>query len=253
MEDKKTNKILVIGILDRSGSMQANRLGTISGYNEYINQLRTDKETEYQITHIQFDAPRIGAELTVKYEDKPISEVVDLTEKDYEPRGNTPLYDAIGECIRRADQKERGVLVVIITDGLENASTEFNRESIRALIGEKEAAGWKFAFLGCDIDSYSVGASIGISAQSTSNYMRGMEPEMYRNVAHSTISFASCARSVGVEAAAKMDFFDDVQRGSQGDHTVVTPSNTTGGRPAAPPPFPRQPRPTSHRNWTVSK
>lgn len=134
----KTNKILVNVVLDRSGSMGSVRQSTIDGYNEYLNGLRKDTESEYTLTLIQFDLVAAKADLTISYVDKPLAEVHDLTPADYEPRGSTPLYDAIGECIRRVEAKGRGVITLIVTDGHENASTEFTRDSVKALIADKE-------------------------------------------------------------------------------------------------------------------
>src|ERR1700692_92901 len=91
----------------------------------------------------------------------------------YVPRGNTPLYDAIGECIRRTDPKGRAAIVLVITDGEENASSEFTRESVKTLLKEKESEGWTFAFLGADIDSYAVGGSVGVSPSNTATTSRG--------------------------------------------------------------------------------
>ena len=107
MEDIKTNKMLVSVVLDRSGSMEETRAGTISGYNEYIKGLRADKKSEYNVTLMQFDSAGAASEpeLTVSYEDKPLAKVPKLTAKTYEPRGMTPLYDAIGECARRLSRK----------------------------------------------------------------------------------------------------------------------------------------------------
>jgi hypothetical protein len=251
MEDTKTNKTLVNVILDRSGSMNSNRAGTISGYNEYINALRGDKQGEYFVTLIQFDAPLDAPELTVKYEEKPLADVPELKEVDYEPRGNTPLYDAIGECIRRVETKSRSVLTVVITDGLENASKEFSKDSIKRLIAEKEKEGWTFAFLGADIDSYAVGASLGVPVGATANYAKGNEQALYSTLAHSTMQRAQMSRTVGLMAAAQWSvtkFFDDDQRAAMGGGIV-------GGRPAAPSGFPNPPKPVSspRRPWSVSK
>jgi hypothetical protein len=142
--DKKTNNVLVNVVLDRSGSMESGRAGTITGYNAYIDELKIDKAINYSVTMIQFDTNGGKPELTVKYRDLPIKDVPALTDAEYEPRGGTPLYDAIGECIRRVEAKGRSVLVVIITDGRENSSTEFTRASIKKLIAGKEAEGWTF-------------------------------------------------------------------------------------------------------------
>jgi hypothetical protein len=165
MQPSKTNKVLVNVILDRSGSMHSSKQATISGYNEYIQGLRADKDTEYSVSLTQFDAPMTHPELTVLYLDRALADVPELTGADYEPRGNTPLYDAIGEGIRRVDAKDRAIITLIITDGQENSSMEFTKDSVKALIKSKEDEGWTFAFLGADIDSYAVGGAIGMAAR----------------------------------------------------------------------------------------
>src|SRR5580692_6819070 len=185
--DDKTNKILVNVILDRSGSMQSNRAGTIEGYNEYLNGLRADKDSEYSLTLIQFDATARDPQLTTCYLDKPLAEVSDMTAEDYVPRGNTPLYDAIGECVRRVEAKGRAVISVVITDGMENASVEFTKDSVAKLIKSKESEGWTFVFLGSNIDSYAVGASVGAQAMNTSNYAAGNERVAFAAMADSAV------------------------------------------------------------------
>lgn len=219
------SEILVNVILDRSGSMASNREGTISGYNEYLGGLRKDDKTKYFISLTQFDAPSDGPELTVSYLDKPLTEIQDLAEKDYEPRGMTPLYDAIGEITRRVtDTKGRPVLAVVITDGLENASREFTKDAIRALIKDKEKEGWTWAFLGANIDSYTVGTSLGVSAKNISNYAPGLEAQLYTNMAASTRAFASARAATGtICQMSNENLFTDAQRASMGDPVVTAP------------------------------
>lgn len=239
MADIKTNKMLVNVVLDRSGSMSGTRAGTISGYNEYINGLRKDTASEYSITLIQFDAhgAQYGPELTISYVDKPLAEVPEMTMADYEPRGGTPLYDAIGECVRRVDAKDRAVTTVVITDGEENASKEFTKATIKDLIKSKEAEGWTFVFMGADIDAYAAGGSLGMSAGNTVNYQKGMEHNLYAAAARSTMTRSAQNMSVGVMCASSMDFFDNTQKLSVGDPTVTSGTISTGGRSSAPSSF----------------
>jgi Mg-chelatase subunit ChlD len=83
--------------------------------------------------------------LTISCENKPLADlpvmmladVPVMTLADFAPRGSTPLYDAIGECARRVEANGRAVTVVVITDRMENASKEFTRESVKALIKGK--------------------------------------------------------------------------------------------------------------------
>ncbi len=241
-----TKDVLVNVVLDRSGSMQACAPGTISGYNEYLKGLRADKESNYSVSLIQFDSPNDGPELTVSYADKPLADVPDLDSKTYEPRGMTPLFDAVGECIRRVEAKARAVLTVIITDGMENASKEFDRASIKKLIGEKEAEGWKFIFLGANIDSAAVGGSMGVASAACANYAPGNEQAVYSTMTNATMRYATANRLHGVGS---------LQARAAAAPTRAERSAMLGGRPAVPPPFqrPRQAASTPPAKRTGTK
>lgn len=242
---KVGSEILVNVILDRSGSMESNRAGTISGFNEYLKGLKADAKTKYFISLTQFDAPSNAPELTVSYLDKPLAEVPDLDTSTYEPRGMTPLYDAIGEITRRiTDTKGRPVLCVVITDGLENASQEFTKDAIKALIKQKEGEGWTWVFLGANIDSYAAGGSIGVAAVNTSNYAPGMEKALYANLGASTMAYAATRCSTGTLGQNSGEtFFNNLQRAAMGDPTM-----TTGSTPAPGAGRPFRPK----RNWAES-
>jgi Mg-chelatase subunit ChlD len=62
------------------------------------------------------------------------------------PRGGTPLFDAIGLAIHDLENVEESTdenkVLVIVTDGFENASKEYTFENISSKIKEKEEAGW---------------------------------------------------------------------------------------------------------------
>ncbi|MDQ2950295.1 MAG: VWA domain-containing protein, partial [Acidobacteriota bacterium] len=250
----KTNKVLVNVILDRSGSMASTRALTISGYNEYINGLRFDKDTEYSVSLVQFDAPVLAPELTVSYLDRGLADVPALSAADYEPRGNTPLYDAIGECLRRIEAKSRAIIVLIITDGMENASAEFTKESIKALIKSKEAEGWTFAFLGANIDSFGVGGSIGIAPGNIANYVQGNEELMFGALIDATVVRAHVARQAGIQPASFGAFLSQ-------DQQEELAGGTKGGLPPAQPSFRSgSPKPvvlpekveSNPRNWRIA-
>ena len=109
-----------------------------------------------------------------------ITKVKNITEKEYYVRGSTALLDAIGKTIAKEkaiqdtlskDEKATKVLFIIITDGLENASKEYNSATVKRLIEtQKEKYGWEFLFLGANIDAIETANTIGISAERAVNY-----------------------------------------------------------------------------------
>lgn len=251
----KTNKILVSVILDRSGSMETTKAQTIEGYNHYLDELRKDTATEYTVTLTQFDLSGGAPDLTISYSDKPLADVPALTPQTYEPRGLTPLYDAIGECVRRTEPHGRGVIVVVITDGAENASREFTNESVKALIKQKESEGWTWCFLGANIDAYAVGGSIGVAATNTANYAQGHEQTMYSNLASATVRRAALYHTAGRSAAVACSMFSAEERSAIENPIVTTTTTTTtkGGQPRVNTPKDQKPAGGKPRAWNANR
>ena len=162
----KKKEVDVVFLLDRSGSMQGSELDTIGGYNSYLSKQRKNKFNT-KITTVLFDD-----QYEILHDRKDIKEVKDITEKEYYVRGCTALLDAIGKTINNLDKKvkDNKVLFVITTDGLENASKEYNKDKIKTLI--EQHYNWEFIYIGANIDSYGEGASIGIPRQNISNYSK---------------------------------------------------------------------------------
>ena len=156
---KKNEEMDIVFLLDRSGSMSGIENDTIGGYNSYINE---QKKNNAKVTTILFDD---RYEMLTKRED--IKNIKKLTNKEYYVRGCTALLDAIGTTINFMDkEKAKKVMFVITTDGMENASKEYNRAKIKEMIkGHKD---WEFIYIGADIDSYSE----GIDSKNISNYRK---------------------------------------------------------------------------------
>ena len=154
------SRIYNLIILDESGSMGPIREQTISGANEVLHTIlkaqQENPDDNQMISVVTFD--NWGNRDTVRaiINCMKIEEVSNLTYKDYNPDGLTPLYDAIGHSLtdlNKLVQKEDNVLVTIITDGMENASKDYSAEGIRNLIKELTDMGWVFTFIGANQDS----------------------------------------------------------------------------------------------------
>ena len=124
---KKNNLTEIVFILDRSGSMAGLEADTIGGFNGLIQKQKSE-DGEAIISTVLFDDKS-----EVLYDRVPLDRIPVMTEKDYYVRGCTALLDAIGKTINSLDKKvkDNKVLFVITTDGLENASREYNKDKIK--------------------------------------------------------------------------------------------------------------------------
>jgi len=159
---------LHVGLLvDETGSMGPNHLAVVGGINEFVAKLAADANgTKVLATLSMFDLHGNDPVVRNKFEDIPVQEVATLGAGDYAPRGATPLNDAVVRTIRSMDKrvkKDHRAMLVILTDGLENASETSSRD-VRKLIVEREKAGWEFIYLGANQDSWAEGSKIGVGA-----------------------------------------------------------------------------------------
>lgn len=167
----KSRGVHVVWLVDRSGSMGRVQADVVGGFNAFVEDQRKIKAPCRLSLH-QFDSTGLGMSFDTVYDAVPLADVREMTLADFQPRGMTPLYDAVGRAVTttqaRADAaKAEDVVVVIFTDGLENSSHEYTAEAVRTLVKAKEEAGWTFTFLGAGIDAYAVGSVIGVSSMNT--------------------------------------------------------------------------------------
>ncbi len=159
-------------LLDRSGSMGAIAEYVVQGYDEFVAEQREVKG-EATMTLVQFDGEDIH---DVLVDAQPLTRIQSIAGR-FRPRGRTPLYDAIAVLLDRAEAhlKRSGAdpadqLVVIMTDGQENASRRWTAPAIFERIEGLRKAGWTFVYAGANQDSYATGSAIGMAAGNTSNY-----------------------------------------------------------------------------------
>lgn len=146
----------IVFIVDRSGSMQGTESDTIGGYNAFLHKQKA-QEGEARVTTVLFDN-----QYELLHDAVELPMVTDITEHNYFVRGTTALYDALGQTIERVKARSRRAIFVIITDGLENASQRYTADHVKELIGERQAAGWEFFYLGADLENFADADRIGI-------------------------------------------------------------------------------------------
>lgn len=170
----KNNLTEMVFILDRSGSMCGLEGDTIGGFNSMIDNQKK-QEGEALVTTVLFDN-----EYELLHDRVKLSEIKKMTDKEYYVRGCTALLDAVGRTIshismiRKYIRKEdipQNTIIAITTDGMENASHEYNYEQIKKMIEEKKKDGWEFLFIGANIDAAEEASRIGISRDRAANYI----------------------------------------------------------------------------------
>jgi len=169
VKDKKPVNHVVF-VLDHSGSMDTISEVARSSFNEQLQTIK--KESHDQDTFVSLIEFSDSAELV--FTEVPVNEVREL--EGYYTNNMTALYDAIGLAVdtfrgipELTEEENHSALVVIVTDGFENYSKDFQgehgRKSLKSLIEELEGTGkWTFTFLGAGQDVMETavqGMSIG--------------------------------------------------------------------------------------------
>jgi uncharacterized protein YegL len=155
-------------VVDRSGSMN----GIHTDMNGAITKMLADqaKEPGYCVVDITtFDTVIEHPYAGVRPDDVKGEIIV--------PRGGTALLDAIGftvvalgERFAKMDEADRPgqVIIVVVTDGMENSSREYNRPQIKALVEEQtDRWGWTFIYLAANVDAFATGSGMGFSRGQT--------------------------------------------------------------------------------------
>ena len=160
-------------ILDRSGSMQAIAGDAMGGFNAFLEAQRRE-EGEARLSLVLFDD-----QYEVPVKSQPLAGVPALTAATYQPRGSTALLDAIGRTIKKmttsfaaraVEARPAKVIVAILTDGEENASSKYTQAHVSDLIAEKRAQGWEFVFLAANQDAFATAEVLNIPREDAASF-----------------------------------------------------------------------------------
>ena len=165
----------IVYILDRSGSMSGLEADTIGGFNSMIEKQKETGEKAY-VSTVLFDD-----RTEVIHDRVPIEKVDKITNKEYFVRGSTALLDAVGGAIKhiinihkyaREEDRPDKTIFVITTDGMENASMNYNYKQVKKMIEkEQKEYGWEFIFIGANIDACAEAERFGIRRERAVNYI----------------------------------------------------------------------------------
>ena len=156
-------------ILDESGSMSPIRMQALSGANDTLQSIRVAQQEcpddHQMISFVTFDSGEARQDVRKIIDTEKIENVKDITLDQYQPRGCTPLYDAMGlsiTALRELVKEGDHVLVTVITDGFENSSRKYSAEMIKELVESLTAHGWVFTYIGANQDSKQTASGLGI-------------------------------------------------------------------------------------------
>lgn len=154
----------IVLVADRSGSMYSIRDDAEGGINSFIAK---NKEFEKGIaTFSLYDFDTVYRNVFGP------RDIKQFTSYTLNPGGGTALYDAVGRAISDTNLfinstpealRPGKIIFVIVTDGQENSSREYNKQNLKSLISASREKGWEFVFLAGDQDAMFAGGEIGIS------------------------------------------------------------------------------------------
>lgn len=159
-------------LIDRSGSMGDKWNETLGAINSYVEQIKKDK-SDSVLTVATFDSS-VNMDFEIIRDHVPLDKWTNVTEADATPRGGTPLYDAASRMINivQADNPKRAV-IVIVTDGHENASREVNHIAIKGAVDACKAKGWEVIFMGADFVADGQAKDFGLGMNKVVNTVAG--------------------------------------------------------------------------------
>ena len=196
-------------VIDRSGSMASIREDAEGGVNSFIQQ-QAAQPGQASLTLVQFDT-----EYEFLCRGVPIAQA---PRYELRPRGSTALLDAVGRAITETGERlaalpESGrpglVIVVIVTDGQENSSREFERETVRQMVEHQRTKyNWRFIYLGANQDAFKEAGGMGIPQNAAADFAAPQVQQTMQILGGAV----GRMRAAPIEAACAAPVFTDEER-----------------------------------------
>ena len=174
-------------IVDQSGSMTGSESQVIEGFNGQLKSIQTiQKEFPNQelVMGLRFFNSQVDRN-AIPFNN--VNTIAALNRELYRPDGGTALLDAIGKSIydiktqfgHEIEENQASVVLIIITDGYENASRFYTYGDIQRMVKELEATEkWNFTFMGADLDAMSVSQNMGFNKDSYLSFSKDKYAEV---------------------------------------------------------------------------
>ena len=201
-------------VLDRSGSMSHLAEAVVSGVDEFVSELRRDSgDARFSLTAFdtRFEHIHFGVRL---------ADVPSLRETGYQPGGMTALFDAVAHTVLSTDERLRAegcdhekVMVVVMTDGLENSSTDYTARSLGDLIRAYDGRpNWTFVYLGAAHATLADAQDMaGMLAFERGNAMRWQAEDAAVRKSMTSLAHAATYRRQSRDLKSKQVFADALQ------------------------------------------
>ena len=203
MNSENTNSLSVLFILDSSGSMSQMGEEPIQSLNNFYKE--QNQVGEFTSTLISF-----SNKMKIIHRGLKGTNIPEITKTDYVADGMTALYDTIGEAVNiQKEDKIDNVIVVILTDGIDNVSKKYKSADIKSLIKNMENEhGWTFIYLGANHDAFEAASNIGISNCTSYDYTQTGLCSIMTSISH-TISECISNNSNDIGVGFSSPTFDE--------------------------------------------
>lgn len=199
------NYVNITFVIDKSGSMYESISDVIGGFNSFIKDQKLINEGKITVSLYTFND-----NVDNVYNNIDINEIKPLNEENYQPGGCTALNDAVGMAIDKVgeslaalneDERPETVIMVIMTDGEENSSIEYDTVKVREMIAHQtDKYNWKFIYLGTDITTTKHADNLGVTRQAYSS----------RSCLSNTMSgVANCVTQYRMSSVVEADSYAD--------------------------------------------
>ena len=164
--DKKPSCTICL-ILDISASM-SNRFSEVI---DSINQFVKIQQKEHKNDYVNFNMIIFGTKSRYYLKDIDLQKVEPFDSRSFVLEDSTALFDTIGKLCEDFSGRNN-ITLCTITDGQDNASRHYSKESIKSILEtKKKYNGWENVFLSSSIESFNENKYFNASAniQSSSN------------------------------------------------------------------------------------